>query len=139
MSRTVEFEMGGTTYPLCFTLRAVEEFYQRYDSIDGWFSQLLEYSYQDEANPGDSMKLFAETLWLLETLMRAGYERAKAEQGSAAVYPPELDAMRDLLCVGDLSRARDAVIETISLGNIREVGAQPPKNGEGAEEQAPKS
>lgn len=131
--RTVDFELGGVTYPLCFTLRAVEAFYQRYDSIDGWFARLQEYSYQDEDHPGDSMQLFAETLWLLETLMKAGYERAKVERGSAAVYPPELDTMRDLLCVGDLSRARDAVIQTISMGNIREVGAQAPKNGEGAD------
>lgn len=130
-SRAVDFELRGVTYPLCFTLEAADQFYQRYGAIDGWFDRLKEYSYQDEEHPGDTIKLFAEYLWLLDTLMQAGYEYCAWDREEAEL-PPGLDELRKLLCVGDISRMQTSVIETITRGNVREVGAAAPKNGEGA-------
>lgn len=140
--RLVEFELGGAAYPLCFTLRAVEQFYQRYGDVDGWFPRLLELTRQEETDPetgetrvvaeGDQMKLLAEVLWLLETLMDAGFRRAKADYMSAP-RPLTLDELRDVVCIGDIARIRDAILRTVALGNGREVGAQAPKNGGGAE------
>lgn len=138
--RTVEFELCGVKYPLCFTLQAVEDFYTRYGDVDGWYGRLAELNYRDAENPGEPIKLYAELLWLLETLMKAGYDMASYVDGETPLYP-DMDELRNLLCVGDLSRVQAAVVETVSLGNQREVGAQAPKNGEGASdgELAPRS
>lgn len=149
-SRVINFELGGETYPLCFTLRAAEEFYIRYGDIDGWFPRLLELTRQEETDEktgevrvlveGDQIKLLAEVLWLLETLMDAGSAHVWANGGDAP-EPLKVDDLRDMVCIGDVARIRDAVLLTTAAGNAREVGAQAPKNGEGAAaaELAPKS
>ena len=129
--RTVEFELAGVKYPLCFTLAAVEKFYHRYGDIDGWADRLREYSNTGEDHPGDTMQLLAEVLWLLDTLMEAGYNHVSQFSGDAET-PPGLDELRHMLCVGDIARVRETVIRSITLGNTREVRTQEPKNGEGA-------
>lgn len=139
--RILDFELLGVTYPLCFTLEAAEEFYQRYGDIDGWFKRLSELTRQEETDPdtgqtrvvveGDQIKLLAEILWLLDTLMQAGYERCAWDREEAEL-PPGLDELRKILCIGDIARIRAAIMQTIVLGNQREVGAQAPKNGDGA-------
>lgn len=140
-SRAVDFELRGVTYPLCFTLEAAEAFYQRYGDIDGWFKRLAELTRQEETDPdtgktkvlveGDQIKLLAEVLWLLDTLMQAGYEYCAWDREEAEL-PPGLDELRKLICIGDVARIQTAVIQTITLGNQREVGSGPAKNGEGA-------
>lgn len=148
--RSVEFELRGVTYPLCFTLEAAEQFYRRYGDIDGWYHRLAELTRQEETDPdtgktkviveGDTIKLLAEELWLLDTLMQAGYEYSAWDREEAET-PPGLDELRKLICIGDIARIQTAVIQTITLGNQREVGSGPAKNGGGATAagQAPKN
>lgn len=141
-SRVVYFDLGGEAYPLCFTLRAAEAFYQRYGEIDGWFPRLMELTRQEETNTetgetkvlveGDQMKLLAEVLWLLETLMDAGTAHVWCNSGDAP-DALKVDDLRDLVCIGDVPRIKEAIMLTTAAGNVREVGAQAPKNGEGAE------
>lgn len=139
--RSVDFELRGVTYTLCFTLEAAEQFYRRYGDIDGWFKRLSELTRQEETDPdtgetkvlveGNQIKLLAEVLWLLDTLMQAGYEYCAWDREEAEL-PPGLDELRKLICIGDISRIRAAVLQTVILGNQREVGSSPAKNGEGA-------
>lgn len=141
--RTVDFELRGVTYPLCFTLEAAEDFYRRYGDIDGWFPRLSELTRQVETDPdtgetkvlveGDQIKLLAELLWLLDTLMQAGYYYSAWDKEEAET-PPGPDELRRIICIGDISRIQTAVIQTITLGNQREVGSGPAKNGEGAQD-----
>ena len=139
--RVVDFELRGAVYPLCFTLDAADQFYQRYGDIDGWYGRLSELTRQEEADPdtgetrviveGDPIKLLAEVLWLLDTLMQAGYEYSAWDQEEAEL-PPGMEELRKIVCIGDISRIQAAVIRAITLGNMREVGSGPAKNGEGA-------
>lgn len=145
-SRIVRFQLGETTYPMCFTLQAAEAFFTRYQSIDGWWPRLMELSHQEEEDEetgevvvvveGDTMQLLAEYLWLLDTLIRAGIEAEKADgpefaRKGTATAPPQ--ALTSLLCLGDIAQVRDAIVQTITKGIQREVGAETPKNGAGAE------
>lgn len=124
--RIVEFELDGAVYPLCFTLRAAEDFWARYNDIDGWMDRL-----QELHAGGDVMTILAEYVWLLHTLMTAGFYRTAKNQDETGA-PPSFDRMCDLVCAGDISRIRDIIIKTIGAGNSREVGVKAPKNGEGA-------
>lgn len=45
---------------------------------------------------------------------------------------PDTETLKNLICPGDFVELQRKVLETINLGNTREVGAAPAKNGDGA-------
>lgn len=124
--RMTEIEVSGKSYPLCFSLRAVTEFCAQYGDLDSCFSRVKELSGKKDT-PG----LIEEYLWQLTQLLDAGARSKKKETGED-ISPPDLETLRDVFSIGDLSYIQKKVIEAINAGNQREVSAQAPKNGDGA-------
>lgn len=120
--RTVDFEIAGVKYPLCFTLGAFCQICDRYGcTLEEYLNEL------DRLMREDQKKGLEEYIWLLHTLLQAGWDKATYDQEEPPT-PPGMDELKELVCFGDLS----VVIQAIHAGNTREVGAQPAKNGEGA-------
>lgn len=121
-SRIVEVEINGTKYPLCFTLYAFKKVSEKYGSLETCLKELDRLILEDQSKGLD------EHLWMLKLLLDAGRE-ALAHEDAGYPEPPDLKTLEKSACFGDCN----AVIEAIRIGNSREVGAEAPKNGEGAE------
>lgn len=123
--RTVTIDLDGISYEMCFTLRAFSEVCERYGDLPGCLKKLDELVEQKE-----QVQLIQEYLWLLSTLLNASFERnGQLEDG---LFPPQLEELQDMFTPADMVDIQRKVLETITLGNTREVGAAPAKNGDGA-------
>lgn len=123
--RTVYIELGGVSYPMCFTLRAFSAVCERYGDLSSCLKKLDELVAQSE-----QVTLIQEYLWLLSTLLDAAFERDGYLEDVCC--PPQLEDLQNLFTPGEVVELQRKVLETITLGNAREVGAEPPKNGDGA-------
>lgn len=126
MDRTVEIEIGGKTYRMCFTLWAFGQVCQRYESLSKCLEKLDEL-----VSGGNNLGAMLEYLWLLSVLLEAQRQRDRQEQNEGLI-PPDEDDLQNLFCPGDFVELQRKVLDCISLGNSQTVGVQAPKNGEGA-------
>lgn len=131
--KMVEIQIDKTAYPLCFSLRAVTEFCERYGTLDGCFARIKELS-----GANNTPELIQEYMWQLSIMLDAGY-RIACKDDKEAVKPPETDEFLDAFGISDLSYIQRKVIEAIGIGSQREVGAAAAKNGDGAAAQAPEN
>lgn len=129
MGRTVDIEIGGTTYTMCFTLWAFGQVCERYESLPKCTAELDRLVTEDEKGAMDAY------LWLLHILLVAQWRRQTWGDGESEV-PPDEENIADLVCPGDFVMIQRKVLEAISLGNSRTVGVQVP-NGDGAGEKRP--
>jgi len=118
--------LAGKEYPLRFSLRAVKACTDRYGSLDGMFEAI-------QVKNGQ-VDVVDECLWLLSTLLDAGYRYCKAS-GEDAPEPPDEDTLMDML---DLAEMQGVLLRAITGDSQRTVEAEPPKNG-GAGEAASSS
>lgn len=123
--KPVSIDLDGRTFQMCFTLRAFESVCERYGDLASCFKKLDELVTQKE-----QVRLIEEYLWLLSTLLTAEFERSGHLDG--VEVPPELEDLKNLFTPADVVDIQRKVLETITLGNTREVGAAPAKNGDGA-------
>lgn len=125
MSKIVTIDLDGNSYQMCFTLRAFSEVCERYGDLPSCLKKLDELVEQKE-----QVQLIQEYLWLLSTLLNAAFDRNGHLED--VLYPPQLEELQDMFTPADVVDIQYKVLETISLGNAREVGAAPAKNGDGA-------
>lgn len=123
--RTVTIDLDGTAYQMCFTLRAFSEVCERYGDLPSCLKKLDELVEHKE-----QVQMIQEYLWLLSTLLDAAFERNGHLEDVSC--PPALEQLQDMFTPAEVVDIQRKVLETISLGNTREVGAAPAKNGEGA-------
>lgn len=126
--RTTEIEIGGKTYPLCFSLGAMCAFFEKYGSLDGVFQAPSE-----KQKAGDLPGVIGEYLWQLHQLLVSGKEHVELNHMQAET-PPPLDALYGLLNVSDLNEIQLKISEAIAAGSRREVKAEPGKNTEATSE-----
>jgi len=126
MGRTIEIEIGGKTFRMCFTLWAFGQVCERYESLPKYLAKLDELVSQ-----GDNLAAMDEYLWLLSILLDAQYQRESWEDGETEPPPEEKD-LPALFSPGDFVEVQRKVLDCISLGNSRTVGVDAPKNGGGA-------
>lgn len=126
MNRVVEIDIAGKTWPICLTLKAFSDIYEKYESLSKCLEKLDEL-----VKNGDNIGLIDEYTWLLDCLLWAC---KTAEDQDYENTPPNQERLKDLFSPGDVPYIQRKVLECIQLGQSREVGAEPPKNGEGAEE-----
>lgn len=125
MKRTVDIDIAGKTWPMCLTLRAFTDICDEYGSLQECIQKL-----DDLVEAGDNPGLIQHYTWLLDKLL---WSAAQADDDPEN-YPPVQEVLKDLFSPGDLLYIQQKVLETIRIGQSREVGAEPPKNGVGAAE-----
>lgn len=115
--KSMTVTLAGQEYPLRFTLRAVKACTDRYGSLEGMFDAIQVKSGQ--------VDVVDECLWLLKTLLDAGY-RYSAANGEESPYPPDEETLLDVL---DLKEMQGVLLSAIAGDSQRTVEADPPKNG----------
>ena len=124
-NRLVKIELKGREWPMCLTLRAYSKICERYESLPQSLKKL-----DALVEAVDNLGLIEEYTWLADQLLWAVHEYD--DQNSENNPPTQLD-LQDLLCPGDIPYLQAKVLECIMTGQSREVGAEAPKNGAGAE------
>lgn len=114
----------GKEYPLRFSLRVVKNCEERYGSLEKMFDVI---QMKSDAESG-SLCLVDDCLWLLSSMLDAGFRYAKLN-GDALEVPPDTDALLDVL---DLPSMQAVLFSAIAGDNARTVEASPGKNGENA-------
>ena len=124
-SRVVRIELGGREWPMCLTLWAYKMICERYEGLPQCLEKL-----DAMVESADNLGLIQEYTWLADQLLRGAHH---ANFLSDDTDPPTQAVMADILCPGDIPYLQGKVLECIRVGQSREVGAEAPKNGEGAE------
>ena len=119
-SRVTTYKINGKEYPLCFTMGAAAAMMERYGGID---------KIADIINTKDEARCLTEAVWMLGQLLHAGCSRARL-MGEDSPEPPGVQALYDLLTIGDLHSARVAIMGCLVAGSARNVEADPVKNAE---------
>lgn len=120
--RTAEITLAGKTYPLCFSLRSLYAFCDRYGSMNGALQKPA------EANEsGGTQGMVEEYLWQLLQLMKDGKKHAEMVEAHTEDIP-ELETLYDLLGIEDLTNIQLKIVEAVNASIGREIGAEPPKN-----------
>lgn len=126
MNRVVEIELGGVTWPMCLTLAAYIQICERYGDLPACVAKL-----DGLVGENGNRELIEEYTWLAEQMLYAAHAAA---DGDDELAPPIQDDLLVLLTPGDFPEFQRKVLECIRIGQSREVGAEAPKNGEGAAE-----
>lgn len=129
MNRTVEIDIAGKTWPMCLTLWAYSQICEEYGSLPDCLKTL-----DGLVKEGDNLGLIQHYTKLLSTLLYAAAPGPVQPENR----PPDMITLLNLFYPGDVPYIQRKVLEAIQVGQSREVGAEAPKNGEGAAEgQAP--
>lgn len=136
MNRIVEIDIGGTTYPMCFTLWAYGQVCERYESLPKCLAEL------DRLQQVNTIKMIDAYFWLISVLLEAQWNRERGESDERT-KPPDEEKIHALFyaqsCPGEFVEIQRKVLECISLGTSRTVGVEAPKNAEAGAEPAPVS
>jgi len=129
MNRIVIIELGGAAYEMCYTLWAFEQICEKYGDVKACFDQLDNYV---ELKDQDALR--DSYFWLLDLLVAAArrFRSSSVYHTESTEDLPDHEALKNLICPGDFVELQRKILETINLGNAREVGAAPAKNGDGA-------
>lgn len=115
--RTTTIELGGSTYPLCFSVRVLRACTERYGTFSGVYKALAS---EDEVERLD------EVLWVLSEMMRAGAKYAELN-GLEGPAPLNVETLMDLCDLSDFVRFRGAITETITAGSKAHVETEAKK------------
>ena len=118
--RTAEIEINGDKHLLCFNLWALIECTERYGSLSGIGTAL------SEGSIGETAK---ESLWLLETLMKAGAMYA-VEMGLPNAEPLSADKMLRTCGADFFVNLKAKIMDAINTGMSTNVKAENSKNVE---------
>lgn len=118
--RTAEIEINGEKHLLCFNLWALIECTERYGSLSGIGTAL------SEGSIGETAK---ESLWLLETLMKAGAMYA-VEMGLPNTEPLSADKMLRTCGADFFVNLKAKIMDAINTGMSTNVKAENSKNVE---------
>lgn len=118
--RTAEIEINGEKHLLCFNLWALIECTERYGSLSGIGTALSE---------GTVGKTAKESLWLLETLMKAGAMYAE-EMGIPNAEPISADKMLRTCGADFFVNLKANIMDAINTGMGTNVKVENSKNAE---------
>lgn len=124
-SRVVTINVAGREWPMCMTLRAYTKICERYENLPNCLEKL-----DALVASADNLGLIEEYTWLADCLMWAIHTYDDSDDSNNP--PTQLD-LKDILCPGDIPYLQKTVLDCIRVGQSREVGAEAPKNGDGAE------
>lgn len=131
MKRTVTIEIDGRAWPMCLTLRAFCEICDQYGSLPDCLKKL-----DEMVSAADNKGLIDNYLWLLDKLL---WSMVLYQDENYDDLPPTIQDMKEIFSPGDIPYIQRKVLECIQIGQTREVGVAPPKNGDGGAAAAPVS
>lgn len=112
----------GKEYVTCFSLRVVKAVTERYGGVSDMAGALT----PADDSEASVIAVMDESLWVLTTMMEAGYRHAKRE-GLDALEPPTMDELLDGCDLSDLGTIKAGISETMSDNSERSVEAVPSK------------
>lgn len=118
--RTAEIEINGKKHLLCFNLWALIECTERYGSLSEMFAAISE---------GTTAKTAKESLWLLETLIKAGDMYAK-EMGMDNSEPISAEKILCTCGADFFVNLKSNLMGAINTGMSTNVKAESSKNAE---------
>lgn len=119
MSRITEVEIAGTSYPLCFSVKAYKEIEKKYGGLS-------------EVN--EALKDASEMVWVLELLNSQGVAFLKLTEN---LDPPTITAKdaEILISFPEIPRIKGGIYDCLLAGMRRTVEIESdPKNAESAED-----
>lgn len=123
--KTVSIPIAGQEHLLCFSTRVVKACYERRGGVDGVVAVMT--------NKEDLMGILDEVVWMLATMMDAGYRYASASHLKTA-QPLTADTLMDLVSLQDIKEIQQVIFETMRRGKEHYVEADAPKNEETTQE-----
>lgn len=123
--KTATITIGGKDHLLCFSARVVKACYERRGGVDGVVAVMT--------NKEDLVGILDEVVWMLSTMMDAGYRYAAASHLETA-QPLTADALMDLVSLQDIGEIQQVIFETMRRGKEHHVEADAPKNEETTQE-----
>lgn len=116
---------------MCLTLRAFCEICDQYGSLPDCLKKL-----DEMVSAADNKGLIDNYLWLLDKLL---WSMVLYQDENYDDLPPTIQDMKEIFSPGDIPYIQRKVLECIQIGQTREVGVAPPKNGDGGAAAAPVS
>lgn len=116
--RTAKMSVDGKDRLLCFSTRVIRDVVDRFGDVS---------KINDALNDEDKCKALDNAVWLLSRMMDAGGRYARLN-GIENPEPLSYEDLYDSLDIGDFTRLRQKIQETIVNGNQRTVDAVPGKN-----------
>lgn len=122
--RTSKITIDGKEYILCFSVRVILAFNDRYGGLEHVDAAL---------SGGDMGENLKEAIWMISTMMDGGARYANL---NGLYNPPPLtcEDLYDLCGIDDFKGLRGKISETITEGRKVHVELEPPKNGEATQE-----
>lgn len=119
MSKTVEVEVLGRTYPAMVSLRVMSAIEEREGKT---FNKAIVEMMRNAKTK--------DLIWLMRQLMMAGVTYARQE-GESIEDPPTEDEMLDLMDADGLMKLTDSLTAALTTGQ-GSIEVRPPKNAEAA-------
>lgn len=114
--KTMKVNVCGSEYPVCLNARVLVAGEEKYGSMDNFDAAVF--------SPDIA---FADFIWLLATMMDAGYKVAKRE-GEDAEKPPTEEELLDIIELNDVPKIRRSMMQAQAAGAERKVELETPKN-----------
>ena len=116
--KIMTIEVGGKEYPVCMNARVWAAGEEKYGSVE----QFLAAVYSADI-------ALADTIWLLATMLDAGY-RAVQYQGEKTEKPPTYNELLDIIDLDDLPQIKRSTIQTTTMHTARKTELEQSKNVE---------
>lgn len=109
--RTGKIAINGKEYLLCFSARTMRNFSERYGGLENMDKVMTD---------GTEVEQLDESIWQLKEMLEAGNRYAKLE-GLENPEPPSTEDLYDLCDIGDFTKMKERIFESITESNKREV------------------
>lgn len=117
---TATIEIGGKTYPICYSANVACAVEDRFGSADGMFEVMKSPKIKDK---------FHALAWLASQMMESA-QRVAVHEGRAREAVPNEAEILDLIGLRDIKSMQTSIISAIIENSRREVEAEPQKNPE---------
>lgn len=114
--KTMKINVCGKKYQVCLNARVLVAGEERFGSLEKF-----------DAAAFSSDIAFADFIWLLATMLDAGYKVAKRE-GEDAEKPPTEEELLDIIGLDDVPAIRRSMMQAQVVGTERKVELETPKN-----------
>lgn len=118
--RFERIEIGGESYPLCYSVRVLMRIQEEYGSMDAFTKALF---------PENIMESLEARIWLLSEEMKAGARYAQ-RMGETPPAPLTADEIMDSVSGTEIAELMNMAITVVNSSSETSIEATPGKNGE---------
>lgn len=118
--RIEKIEIGGVSYPLCYSVRVLMRIQEEYGSMEAFSRALF---------PDEIMESLPDRMWLLSEEMKAGARYAQ-RQGENPPTPLTAEEIMDSVSGSEAATLMNLAIQVVNSSSETSIEAEPRKNGE---------